>query len=1151
MLTSRYVLVFLITSLLTMAGLFGITVSDNSVPQKSPPSSQLLNDINDDDKYFSKEFYHYENLIINSELNKSIDSEINNLADGFEKDYLVALLYNRNKEFNDAYNLLVNQLNSYPPLYFYYDLLVQLASITNNLDEISNRIKENDKTLKGYQVYLIGMIEYTKGNYSKAIEHFSSLINEGIESKEIYYVLAYTYRSLGNYEKGLEELNKAEKFTDSSSFYYSKIINAKGSLYYLSGEYDIAQQNYQTAYDNAVEKKNVVEEIKALTNLAIMKDLYGDAYSAREYFNKALLIARKIENHNLIALLHSELGVSYTYTNNIVEARKNYEKSYEIYSSLKNNERLSYLSSNIASIYLQQTNYKYALKYYNEGLEFAGNNLLGKIMSITGIADVYSNEANYTQALKFYQQAKQLADSIKDVSSLVKINGGLGALFFNINRPYKSLEFFEEAKSNININEMPFEATELYFKIGTVLTSIDSLELAIDYFINGIKIAETTGDIYYDIILNTELAHAYYKLDDINKAKALITAAIAEAEKYDLKQIIGLQNLYLGKFLEAEGATEVSIQKYKASFEISGNAADYNTQIDAGFSLAKIFEQRDENEVTEEWYLKTVKLIENISFPLVLNQQIQISHFSGLDEVFNSLTEFYINHNKITDAFGTIERARSRNTMLNLNKLKLLSSNKDEEKFNEYIDLEWMISSGLYDKIVLDSLKKKYLALNNYFEKNDKSLDYYLSKNPSHSVKEIKGSLEENENLITIYVCKEFIQLFSLTNKKLSAIKIEVSRDSLISLLERVSPLYRTDLARREIYINQDLFSFNAEASWKLYNVIFRKMFEGIPASTTLIFSLPSELFLMPVEFLLTEWREDESSYFYKNKEFLINKYPVLYTPSASIYVAQKEKELDGNDQNLLVGDPNITNDDFTISYRSGLLEDNDFSTRNINLFPLEYSEAEIENINDVVSNGLVFLSEEATETNFKLNAHESKIIHLSTHSLLYKDQPLIIFSQQPDRVDDGYLEVGEILQLNLKSELIVLSSCRSGLGKIDEAEGIIGMQKAFFEAGASSIIVSLWDVNDKYTSYFMKEFYEFLSKGLDKPEALRQAKLSFINKYSANPYYWAAFVLSGNPSGMKTQSASTFSVFSYFLIILFIMLIVSLLYFKGNRRTN
>jgi CHAT domain-containing protein len=145
---------------------------------------------------------------------------------------------------------------------------------------------------------------------------------------------------------------------------------------------------------------------------------------------------------------------------------------------------------------------------------------------------------------------------------------------------------------------------------------------------------------------------------------------------------------------------------------------------------------------------------------------------------------------------------------------------------------------------------------------------------------------------------------------------------------------------------------------------------------------------------------------------------------------------------------------------------------------------------------------------------------------------------------DDGFLELGEIVQLNLNSELVVLSSCRSGLGKIDEAEGIIGMQKAFFEAGSKSVLVALWDVSDKYTSYFMKYFYEHLAEGKTKSEALQQAKLDFIKNYSANPYYWSAFVLSGNPSTIKMQKALSFTLFH----ILGILLLISFVYFIVKR---
>ncbi|MFZ1282455.1 MAG: CHAT domain-containing protein, partial [Ignavibacteriaceae bacterium] len=171
------------------------------------------------------------------------------------------------------------------------------------------------------------------------------------------------------------------------------------------------------------------------------------------------------------------------------------------------------------------------------------------------------------------------------------------------------------------------------------------------------------------------------------------------------------------------------------------------------------------------------------------------------------------------------------------------------------------------------------------------------------------------------------------------------------------------------------------------------------------------------------------------------------------------------------------------------------------------------------------------------------QVIHLSTHSFLHNDKPFIIFSKNQSNVEDGFLEMSEILNLKLTADLVVLSSCRSGLGNIDEAEGIIGMQKSFYEAGAKSIVVSLWDVNDKYTSLFMKSFYNYLSQGYDKSEALQKAKIYFKNNYSSNPYYWAAFVLSGNISKLELGKPVNHSLFILLGIIVAVIILSSILY--------
>jgi hypothetical protein len=106
-------------------------------------------------------------------------------------------------------------------------------------------------------------------------------------------------------------------------------------------------------------------------------------------------------------------------------------------------------------------------------------------------------------------------------------------------------------------------------------------------------------------------------------------------------------------------------------------------------------------------------------------------------------------------------------------------------------------------------------------------------------------------------------------------------------------------------------------------------------------------------------------------------------------------------------------------------------------------------------------------------------------------------------------------------------------------------MQKAFFEAGSKSVIVSLWDVNDKYTSYFMNDFYKHLAEGKSKSDALRQAKLDFIKNYSANPYFWSAFVLAGNPSSIKLHQASSFTL----LYVLGMLLLIGFLSYLFNRK--
>jgi CHAT domain-containing protein len=419
-----------------------------------------------------------------------------------------------------------------------------------------------------------------------------------------------------------------------------------------------------------------------------------------------------------------------------------------------------------------------------------------------------------------------------------------------------------------------------------------------------------------------------------------------------------------------------------------------------------------------------------------------------------------------------------------------------------------------------------------------------LNTNTELDLKNFQSKLGQNDFLISAYAGQNSFSVFRISSDKLIHKNIPVSRDSLLKLITQISPVYRSNLEIAEIYVNEDLFSFNAHSAYKIYDVLFKEILSDIPKESNLIVSLPSELVKLPLEMLVTEWTEGESPYYYNDKEFLLKKFNISYTPSASVYKLQSGITESSANQNLLIGDPFIDNAEFALSVRSGMVDMNPSQARNILLFPLKYSRSEIESIDNTISESKMFILKDATESNFKQQAPLSNVIHISTHSFLLKDQPLILFSPKENDEDDGFLELGEIVQLNLNSDLVVLSSCRSGLGRIDAAEGIIGMQKAFIDAGSRSVLVSLWDVNDKYTSYFMKSFYENLADGNSKSEALRQAKLDFINNYSANPYYWSAFVLSGNTSSLKLQQASSFTL----LYVSGILLLVGFIFFLVKR---
>jgi CHAT domain-containing protein len=144
------------------------------------------------------------------------------------------------------------------------------------------------------------------------------------------------------------------------------------------------------------------------------------------------------------------------------------------------------------------------------------------------------------------------------------------------------------------------------------------------------------------------------------------------------------------------------------------------------------------------------------------------------------------------------------------------------------------------------------------------------------------------------------------------------------------------------------------------------------------------------------------------------------------------------------------------------------------------------------------------------------KRIHFATHSVIDEEVPAmsgVVLSLVNAGDEDGVLRMNEIFNLNLDADLVVLSACQTGLGKLKRGEGMVGLTRAFMYAGSPRVVVSLWQVNDLATPQFMKAFYRRLTRGDTTTAALRRAKLAMLRSDIPayhHPYFWAPFVLVG-----------------------------------------
>ncbi|MGV8878126.1 MAG: CHAT domain-containing protein [Sphingobacteriaceae bacterium] len=318
--------------------------------------------------------------------------------------------------------------------------------------------------------------------------------------------------------------------------------------------------------------------------------------------------------------------------------------------------------------------------------------------------------------------------------------------------------------------------------------------------------------------------------------------------------------------------------------------------------------------------------------------------------------------------------------------------------------------------------------------------------------------------------------------------------------------------------LNPDEFAMPA---YRLYQALIEPI-EPYFNSSRLLIIPDADLYQLNYELLLTDSRERD----FAKMHYLIRKYDISYLLSAASAIQFKNAKYTSRRNSALLFVPVFTDRMKSIN-RKGLPEpvENDNTYRYLYRQPFAL-QAAIQ-IGDYVA-GDLFTEQKASERAFKAAAPEYRILHLGTHAEANDQAPLqsrLFFARALPgdtlNTDDGFLYAYEIYAMRLKADLAVLTACETGQGVFRQGEGVISLAHSFMYAGCPSVIMSLWKIDDKTSAGIITAFYRLLSLGKSKSEALRSAKLLYLNDASqslTHPYYWAGLALIGDDAPIYPQ---------------------------------
>lgn len=893
------------------------------------------------------------------------------------------------------------------------------------------------------------------------------------------------------YESWTSEPTKAQKAAKALKSLLK--INANEEIealcFWVTGISDLTRGKLESAVENLDDSAKIFQKIKqqhtsAQTQVAKLPALallgrYEDAIACGKKALKTFekygdeLAAGKIEmNIGNIALRRGFYAEAETF---FLAARKRFIR-------LDEKTWLTMCANNLAIIYSALNDFRKAEDFYAQALENAreAKMLVTEAEIEASMGNLATYRGKYDDALRFLEFSRRKYDELKMPHQTAIAELEIADIYLELNLAKEAFEIYEKVADKLKKLKLRAEEARARANFGRAAVALQETEIAKRELKKSARLYELEKNSFGAAIVKLSEARLELSVKNFQSALTLIEEAENLLEKSEnarpklmTEWLKGEALRNLGKYATAEYLLEETFAKATKQERLNLAQASLN-------SLGKLALQTNDARKAERHFKKAVKLIETLRSPLAA-EEFRMAFLADKLAPFENLAKIYLAENKLEEAFLMIEKARARSLAETLGgDLKAFENAKVSVKPAKKLEtlreeLNWFYSrlnradEAEFSKLQTEakSREKQIADVMRQIESTKTSKAKVKEKRDFSDIKQLQKLLGGKKALIEFVSFEGKISAFVVTGKEIHFAPDLAEQDEIISLLEGLQ--FQFGALR---YGAERLGKFIGELK-KRADFHLRKLYakllaplESFTGKRDLVIAPVGAAYYVPFHAL------------HDGERYVIETREVVYAPSATIWQVLNAKKPENPKKALLIG----------------------FADERIPLV-----NEEIKALRKIFKTAESFTGEKATFAAYTQNAPDFDILHFACHGQFRAENPL--FSSL--HLADGSVTVRDICAQDLRAGLVTLSACETGLNKIYAGDEILGLARGFLSAGVSSLILSLWTVNDAAAAGLMTDFYKNLQRGAGVSASLRLAQNNFI-KRGAHPYFWSPFALIG-----------------------------------------